>query len=273
VHSSPDAQVHPSRDGADVIDPHKITNADELLRHLATADRSLSTISGEIRYVKHFTLEDSTHERVGKVFVELTSPTQRRAAVQFVNLILDGVQRDEDQQLIVDGRWLTEFSTSRKQRIRRELAREGDSFDPLRMGEGPVPLPLGQTVADIHAQYTSTLAPATVGLDVLPEETQEAMRAFVASCYQVALTPKLAPERADDLAMVRIWYKKPAEGLAADDPANRLQPRLALTIDKAGNVSTVQLLNLRLNQPIATDVFAPKAGNADEWEDREELLP
>ena len=52
---------------------------------------------------------------------------------------------------------MSEFDPTKKQAIRRQLAPEGESFDPLRVGEGPFPVPLGQPKKDVVREFIVTM--------------------------------------------------------------------------------------------------------------------
>jgi len=54
--------------------------------------------------------------------------------------------------LFQDG-WLIEIDPTRKQAVKRQLVRAGGAFDPLRIGEGPFVVPLGQPRAAIEREY------------------------------------------------------------------------------------------------------------------------
>jgi len=54
--------------------------------------------------------------------------------------------------LFEDG-WLIEMDPARKQVVKRQLARAGESFDPLRLGDGPFIVPLGQPRAAVEREF------------------------------------------------------------------------------------------------------------------------
>jgi hypothetical protein len=80
--------------------------------------------------------------------------------------------------------------------VRRQLARPGEQYDPLKPGEGPVPLPIGQRKADVLARFEATLAEAPQSALLL-----KSARPVIG----VRLKPKAgAAER--DLTEAFIWY-------------------------------------------------------------------
>ena len=146
-----------------------------------------------------------TERRLGQlVFVqEAGKPATRRFAVVFEKFIDGGGRMDARpvRYLYADG-WLTEADFTQKTLIRRQLARPGEQYDPLKPGEGPVPLPIGQRRADVERRFEAALADAPVNAAL-----QKSARPLVG----VRLVPR--PGMADrDLQSACVWYD--AETLA-----------------------------------------------------------
>jgi outer membrane lipoprotein-sorting protein len=55
---------------------------------------------------------------------------------------------------IFDGQYLTEDNYKLKTRTRYQLAAKGETIEPLRIGQGPFPMPFGQKTADILEYLT-----------------------------------------------------------------------------------------------------------------------
>lgn len=270
IHKNPDARAWPG----ETDDEKPIASADELLTRLETADADLRTLQGDVQYTKHFALEDSTHVRKGKIYFDSEPPAadagtqRRRVAIRFESLQVDGAVRDDDQHYIFDGRWLIEQSVSRKQIIRRELVREGEPFDALKIGEGPLPIPVGQKKKDVQERFEAALVAPEDGL---PAQFKDDLRPFVSQSLQLHLKPKEAAQRPDDLVDIRLWYRE-----SKGEGATRLLPRLAVTVDRAGNTSVFQLVNVKVNEPLKAgdlEANAPTAPAGEGWDVREERLP
>jgi hypothetical protein len=140
-----------------------------------------------------------TERRLGQVvFVQDEGkPATRRFAVVFEQFI-DGSGRMDAKPvryLYADG-WLTEADFTQRTLIRRQLARPGEQYDPLKPGEGPVPLPIGQRRADVEARFDASLA---------AEPTAPGLRKLARPIAGVRLKPK--PGMADrDLVEATVWY-------------------------------------------------------------------
>jgi len=242
-----------------------IADAPALLDALEQADQGLKTLTADIRYDKVDGVTDDRQIRRGKVFFEddrTKEARARRFSVRFTSLQM-GDRRDDDEQLFVfDGRWLLEVTPRHKQIIKREVAEAGSGTDPLRIGEGPLPLPIGQRKADILQRFDATLLPDADGVEGQDEQDTAQLRTFVTGSYQLRLVPKAGTPEAEKFEEIRLWYKMGD----ASEGDKRLLPRMARTVaPKSGNVTVVRLANVKLNTPIDPKDFAATQPGAD-WD-------
>jgi hypothetical protein len=198
----------------------------------ATVDALLDAVEAKAATLRDFrasvgleTFDDVTGDverRLGQlVFVqEEGKPATRRFAVVFEKFI-DGAGRMDERPvryLYADG-WLTEADFTQRTLIRRQLARAGEGYDPLRPGEGPVPLPIGQRRADVQARFHAALA-----ADAPPPSLAKLGRPLVG----VALRPKDGTSERD-LRAATVWYD--AETLVpAGVEATRANGRTVVTL-------------------------------------------
>ena len=200
-----DAPVAPSAPAASAPDA---TPAPPAPRY-ADADALLSAVERTAETLRDFranvTLETTddvtgdTERRLGQlVFVQTEGqPSTRRFAVVFDKFI-DGSGRMDERAMryIYANGWLTEADFTQRTLVRRQLARPGEQYDPLKPGEGPVPLPIGQRKADVLARFEATLAYEPQSALLLKSERP---------VIGVRLKPKAgAAER--DLTEAFIWY-------------------------------------------------------------------
>jgi hypothetical protein len=275
--------------------PEVVKTADDLLRALEFSDRGLSTLQASIMYDRVFDAAGDRQVRTGNVFL-VTDPVlgagegektvRRRFAVHFTSLRLGNRLSDEDQHLIFDGRWLVERLATRRQYKKREIVREGEKFDPLRIGQGPFPLPIGQKREDILARYEAELLAPMEGLLAHEPDEQAKLEDFVtlgpdqrgATYYQLKLTPRKDITDDQDLREVRLWYREvdaqeERREEAAAPERRRLLPRLARTVNRAGDVSIIQLINVRVNERIEPSVFDTSQPSDPSWEVEIDHLP
>lgn len=244
----------------------QIHDVDTLLDALERADVGIRTFSSELIYDRRFRLQGDRHIRWGNLYfrVEPSAPGTTRAkrtfAVRFETLTIpdeQGAVRHDDESLwIFDGQWLIEKREAERQFVKRQIARPEDPVDPLRLGEGPLPIPIGQKKADILARYEVTLLASDDGLtaqDADGSADEEAadkaqLRSFVADAYQLLLIPKGAQAEHDDFREIRLWYTR-----------DGLLPRAARTVNRAGDASLVLLAGAQVNTPLPPDVMDVQA--------------
>jgi hypothetical protein len=246
---------------------HAISSASDLLAQLETADANLRALDADILYQRVFGLEGDQQERRGRLyFVDSKALTQdakpapgsRKFAIHFKSLKLgDQPPMAQDQVLVFDGEWLVEKQPQQQQIIKRQITRAG-GFDPLKVGEGPFPLPIGQKRADILSRFEAELLPATRDLVAEDPAMQQPLENFVRGSHQLKLTPKPG-ERSIELSEIRLWYRP-------DPVTGQLLPRMARTVTPTGDVSLVQLANVKVNQSVpaeALDTATPPGWKQD----------
>lgn len=232
---------------AQVTRGDNITTADQLLDALQTADRDLVSLTADVKWDRTFEIQGDKQSRLGKLYYVVTKPQtpdgapERRFAIRFDQLWVGGVQRPEDRTYIFDGQWFMEKDALQKFFQKRQVAPPGEHVDPLRIGQGPIAIPIGQRKQDIVERYTVELLPATAGLDAPPEadksekDAAAQLKAAVQGAWELHLVPK--PQFADeeDFTDIRLWYRRGVDG--------SIMPRMARTTNKQGDVSNVLLIN------------------------------
>lgn len=238
----------------------EVSDVGGLLAALESADRGIETLQGMLIYDRVFKLEGDQHIRTGTLAFESKAAEaggapQRRFDVRFDTLQIGSTVRDEDMQLIFDGRWLIEKDPENRQIIKREIAPPGAGFDPMRLGESPVPLPIGQKKADIEANFEAEMLGAAEGLDPEFEQVYIDHVRSGAGSYQLRLTPREGTSAAESFREIRLWYAK-----------GTMHPRLAKTMNRKGDVAFVQLAGVRVNEPLAGGAFeVPTGSDGEEW--------
>ncbi|MBX3359727.1 MAG: hypothetical protein KF745_15005 [Phycisphaeraceae bacterium] len=242
----------PAREAAPDTEPaREFMDADDLLRALETADKDIRTLTASIRYLRDFgELEAaSAEDRRGTLtFRSDAGPTsdsapERRFAVDFDTLYINGQKRLERRTFIFDGAWLIEKLPDQKQMFKRRVVPPGQRADPLRIGEGPFPVPIGQKRADILARFEATLLPFDDHLDA-----SESARKNFADTVQLRLVPREGTDEARDFREVRLWYR-----------TGSLLPRMARTVNSDGGRTEVILVAVATNGPVDDRLFDTSA--------------
>lgn len=234
-----------------------IQTADDLLLALETADAGLRSLTTDILWAQTFALAGDMQMRWGALSYRVDPPAadglppRRAFAIQFSRKQV-GERRPAPERIdyVFDGEWFLERIHADRQAFKRQVVPPGQRADPLRVGEGPFPIPVGQKREEIVTRFVAELIDPIDGLDprLVP---------FVedgAGTYALQLTPHADLVEDTTWRQIRIWYDK-----------DTLEPRLAWTINAAEDESYVQLLNIERDVRIDETVFStavPEAG----WE-------
>jgi hypothetical protein len=246
-----------------------VTALDDLLAALEKADAGLERLSAKIEYTRLFAVLGDRQVRRGVLLFQAddpdAAPPRRRFEVDFEDFLIGRRLERQRQEYVFDGRHLVERlpDLSPPMFQKWEVAGEGSRFDPLRLGEGPLPIPIGQRPADILERFNAEMLPAAEGLapppDAEPEEI-DLVRVLLETVtagegtHQLRLVPRRPPEEEGDFAEVRLWYSK-----------RTLLPRAAMATHVSGDVSVVRLAGVRTNveaaiPPGAFNTRAPETG-------------
>lgn len=243
--------------------PTEFKTAEELLSALESADKGLKSLQADMILHRTFVLEGDEQLRWGKLYFRQIAqenaspdaPPLRQFSVRFDASSVGGrFDEKTEQKFIFDGVWLAELNPGEKRFSRRELVPPGESFDPLRIGEGPLPIPIGQKKDDILTRFAVELVAPEAGIEDgdNPRRATE-WRKFVAGTYQLRLIPKVTSSD-DAFTEIRLWYTPAAKAEGGED--GRLIPRMARTINHAGDVTTVQLVTVKTNFEIGPEYFS-----------------
>ncbi len=225
---------------------HEIASVDDLLRALERSSEGLRSLSARIRYTKFFPFEGDEQVRSGMLYylsVHDGDPPVRKFAVHFDTLEFDGrLERGEARSYIFDGQWLVERLPKERQIFKRQVVPPGERFDPLRLGEGPFPIPIGQKREEILERFEAELVPSDDGTDVLDEGVRAWLLNERVPTWQLRLVPRKGYEDELELSEIRLWYRR-----------SDLLPRAAWTRAVNGNESMIQLIGQEVNGSIPAD--------------------
>ncbi len=274
------ATTRPDDGAPEAAQPGTITTADDLLVALEKADRDIRTISAQVLWINvagEIEGQDKQVRRGQLYFADNREPEKPAAAapphpdpadgttppkpagnpkppvtgatepgryfqVRFDTIEADGKQWTEARTFILRGEWFIEKLEQQKQMFKRRVIAPGEKIDPLRIGEGPFPVPIGQKRADIIARFTAEMVPSLDGLPV--EKMKDATKERYNDSYQLKLTPRPGTQEAKDFREVRFWYTK-----------SNLVPMHVKTMNTSGGSDEVVLANIKVNEKLPEGVF------------------
>lgn len=169
-----------------------------ILDHVDARSASLESYTATVRLDSTDGLSEETERRFGRVYF---TAAPRRAAVVFERSIdPSGRARERLEHYVFADGVLSDYDHEAKRLVRRELVKPGETTDPLRLGEGPVPIPFAQRKTDILAAFDVTLGPP-------PPSSLVKDSACVVGLH---LVPKSGTRLANqhDLASIDLWVDR-----------------------------------------------------------------
>ncbi|MEM1186330.1 MAG: hypothetical protein AAGI53_15170 [Planctomycetota bacterium] len=243
--SIPEPVTEPVTELATAQGSGDIETVDDLLARLEIARSEIGTLRADIVYTREFAIAGDTQTRIGRLYFDNRADDddrRTRFAVRFNTLEVGDRREQQDQIFVFDGEWLVEKVSTDRRFTKRQVAPPGSTFDPLRIGQGPFPIPLGQKPEDIVERYNAELRPPTEGL----EDTEGLSMYAERSLVQLRLTPKPEYQDTDDFAEIRLWY---------DPSIAATLPKIARTETELGDISLVVVTNAKLNESLPEPVF------------------
>jgi hypothetical protein len=136
--------------------PQQLTSAstlDEVLDALDARGKNLRDFSASVRLSSVDNSIGSATAQTGKVFYQRNPGGDARIRVTFDKFDDGNKVMPQNHQYTLDAGWLVERNYDKKQEIRRQVLKPGEKMDPLKLGEGPFPLPIGQKKEDVKKLF------------------------------------------------------------------------------------------------------------------------
>ncbi|MSR41506.1 MAG: hypothetical protein EXS10_06345 [Phycisphaerales bacterium] len=168
-----------------------------LLDRLEAAGKTLTTLVGRVSLEKQDALVGDNELRLGRLVLE-----QKEGARSFAFLFEEFIDangradRHLDHWIYADG-WLCELDERNKSFTKRQIVAPGQSFDPLKLGEGPFPIPTGQPKREVLARFDVVLAPIPTDVPLLKT---------LANVDGLRLTPKAGSGMEKEFKSVEVFY-------------------------------------------------------------------
>ena len=182
-----------------VAQPKKFESPEAMLGALEKAGDTISTFRANVIYDRVDAVSENRERRTGQiVLAQIAGQLKSRTlAIMFDQLIdASGHATTERQRFVFSGGWLFEFDDQRHQLIARELVAPGEQLDPLRIGEGPIPIPIGQKKEQVLQRFEVKFA----------EQPAEPLLKRLENIQGLALHPKQNAGVDPDLGDICVWY-------------------------------------------------------------------
>ncbi|MHC4415111.1 MAG: hypothetical protein ACYS0G_07500 [Planctomycetota bacterium] len=218
----------------------------DLLERLERSGHDLRDFQARITYHKWDSVLERREIRAGELLYEVRSVDgSKRFALLFDTLIVGRRRYDRLKHYVFDGSWLVEIDHEARQFIKRQIVPPGQEFDPLKLGEGPFPLPIGQPKDEVLARFE--VQSATV--------PNEGILADLGDVDGLRLIPKPDTAPARDIQTVDLFYD-----------SDTLLPLGVLVTEAKGDRKTVRLRDLRRNQGIDRGKLMIETPDPRQWQ-------
>ena len=224
-----------------VAQPKRFESPEAMLSALEKAGDTISTFRANVIYDRVDAVSENRERRTGQiVLAQIAGQLKSRTlAIMFDQLIdASGHATTERQRFVFSGGWLFEFDDQRHQLIARELVAPGEQLDPLRIGEGPIPIPIGQKKVEVLQRFEVKFA----------GQPAEPLLKRLENIQGLALYPKQNAGVDPDLGDICVWYD-----------LTTLMPAAVMAMTKGGDQKILLLTQMEVNQALpdsATSVLS-----------------
>jgi len=220
-----------------------------LLDRLETAGNLLRDFRADITYYLWDSMLERREIRGGEI-VYVVSPDDgsRRFAILVTSVSVGNRRNNQNKRYVFDGSWFVEIDQDNRMFTKRQIVAPGERFDPLTLGEGPFPLPVGQRRKDVLARFE---------VSVLEGTRHEVLARFLEGrkVEGLKLVPRPSTPQAKEIAEVEIFY----------DAATLLPVGIVLT-ETTGNRKTVMLRHLKRNEGIDESKLSIEEPDPAQWQ-------
>jgi hypothetical protein len=161
---------------APVPEAHR-TEIRTILQALEKRGHTLHNFQAHLIVQVHHLRTDERDMNIGHIWYQ-QAEGKTQFDIRFNMLVVDGAiaKRHADHDIVFDGHWLIDRNASARIFRKIEIAPPGHKYNPLRLGQGPIPIPIGQKPATVKKEFHITLLPGkklpphTVCLHLVPRD-------------------------------------------------------------------------------------------------------
>lgn len=161
------------------------SSVDQILDALDARGKDFKTFTADVKLTETTTDFGDVTTRSGKVWFQDQGNGQSRIRVSFDTVDRNGKKSDEKLDYKLSDGKLIERNYRTKNQDTRQVIRPGEKINLLKLGEGPFPLPIGQSKDEVHKEFDVTkVAPVkddpggTVHIHLVPKPNTRFARDF-----------------------------------------------------------------------------------------------
>jgi outer membrane lipoprotein-sorting protein len=221
------------------------SSAGDVLEALHARGRDLRDFAADVTLTETDVLGKET-ERRGTVWYQRRQNGDTRIRVGFTEKKLSGSTFKQRLEYLLDNGKLVEQNFETKLQITRQVLKPGQKLDPLKLGEGPFPLPIGQPPEEVLKNFEV--------------QKQATTKDDPAGSVHVQLAPKAGTRFAKKFKTIDVFVS----------PENNFPVRID-ALENGDTDRVTNLSNIRINAGLKDAEFELPAPQKD-WGVRDEEL-
>jgi outer membrane lipoprotein-sorting protein len=231
------AQPAPAPAPADAKRAPATTNH-PILDALHARGRGLESLAADVKMTESDPDTGDASARTGKVWLQIKPDGAARFRAMFDKKEANNRIIEDRVEYVLEGQNLIDRTYRTKTQVTRQVLKPGEKINLLKLGEGPFPLPIGQSKEEVHRAFDVTKPagkqddpPGTVHITLVPQPGSQFERKFKS---------------------IDVWVD-----------TNDHMPKRIETLDVNGvSLRTTDLSNVRINAPLGdADLSMPKIDN------------
>src|SRR6476661_1794609 len=140
------------------------SSIDEILDAMDARGKDLQDFTATVKLTESDQAVGTDMSRSGKIWLQRGEGGNDRVRVVFDKKKTDKGERPDKIEYVLDGGWLLDRDYGNRLQVRRQVRRPDEKTNLLKLGEGPFPLPLGQSKEDVHRLFeVKKMDPVTGG--------------------------------------------------------------------------------------------------------------
>lgn len=235
--------INPVGAGAERLGPD--ASLDQILQALQTRGQGLKGFTANVVHEKTNALSGNIETLKGKVWLQYIAAGDARIRVLFDSRMLgERRTRDFKREYLLDKGVLVERDYGPKLQVKRRILKPDQKMDPLKLGEGPFPLPIGQDPNEVKRMFDAT--------KIEPQKDDPP------GTVHVELTPKPGSQFARRFKTMDVWV----------DQVSHFPTRIRTIDPPQNNILVTDLKDIQVNPDLADREF--NLEKIDGWTEREE---
>jgi hypothetical protein len=213
---------------------------DDILQALYARGQNLKDFTADVAKTETDNVLGKSHSTLGTVRYRKLSNDDVEIRVTFEHEILGDnkpIAYHQDYKL-ADGQLIVQ-KYDQKLEQHMTVAKPGQKLDPIKLGEGAFPLPVGQEPGDVKKQFEVKL---------IPHDQEDPPHTIHAQ-----LTPKVGTKLANKFQTIDVWV----------DTQTNFTPRIETVPVKGVTTTTTELTNLKVNSGLKDADFQLPAPQKD----------